>query len=95
MFKMSIVVEVPCFTFLPMNSQPWLPHLDALEKGILRVMIVEKQWMLLMMRRISCFVIIVINHDILKRLVGGYMVALLEVEEVVLVVLSSLGLITL
>lgn len=43
----------------------------------------------------SCFVIIVINHDILERLVVGYMVALLEVDEAVLVVLPSFGLITL
>jgi hypothetical protein len=47
------------------------------------------------MRRISCFVITIINHDILERLVGDFMIALLRVEEVVLVVLHTLGLITL
>lgn len=67
----------------------------TLEKGILRVMIAEKQQMLLRMRRISCFVIIVINHNILKRLVGDFVVTQIEVKEVVLVVLLDIRLITL
>jgi hypothetical protein len=44
---------------------------------------------------IGCFVITVINHNILKILVGDFTVALLEVEEVILVLLSVLELITL
>lgn len=58
-------------------------------------MIVGKQLMLFMLRRTSCFVITAINHAIFKRLVGDSIVALLEVEEVVLVEVLGLGLIIL
>jgi hypothetical protein len=51
-------------------------------------MMTEKQWMLLGMRRISCFVIIIINNNILERLVGNFMATLVKGEEVVLVVLN-------
>jgi hypothetical protein len=92
MFRTRIVTKVSYSTFLPRTNQPSLLHLTTLEKGI---RIAEKQWILLRMRRISCFAITVRNHDILNRLVGNFMVVLLEVEEVVLVVLPSLKLITL
>lgn len=48
----------------------------------------EKQQMLPLMRRINCFLI-------LKRPVGNFMASLLEVEEVILGVVPSLGLIIL
>jgi hypothetical protein len=51
-------------------------------------MMTEKQWMLLGMRRISCFVIIIINNNIIERLVGNLMATLVKGEEVVLVVLN-------
>jgi hypothetical protein len=41
-------------------------------------MMTEKQWMLLGMRRISCFVIIIINNNILERLVGNFMATLVR-----------------
>lgn len=40
MFKMTRVVEVEYRTLLPRNDLPGLPHLIALEKGILGIMIV-------------------------------------------------------
>jgi hypothetical protein len=58
-------------------------------------MIVGKQLMLFRMTRTSYFVITAINHTILERLVGDSMVALLKVEEVVLVEVLGLGLIIL
>lgn len=76
------------------SSQDWSTLVTASHrtgKGILRVMIAGKQWM----RRINCFVITIINHDLLERLVDDFVVALLWVEEVVIVVLLGFGLITL
>lgn len=34
----------------PGNDHPWLLHLTTLEKGILRVMIAKKQWVVLRMK---------------------------------------------
>lgn len=65
------------------------------KRKILRIGIAKKQWILLRIRRLSWSAITVRNHDISKRLFRNFMVVLLKVEEVVLVVLPGLGLITL
>lgn len=64
-------------------------------KEILEVMMMEKQQIPLKMRRTSCFVIIVLNPNILERLVGDFLAILLKVEEVIMAVLLELELITL
>jgi hypothetical protein len=61
------------------------------KKGFLRVMIAGKQWMLLQDEKDKLFCDHCHKSRILKRLVGDFMVALLGVEEVVLVVYSASG----
>jgi hypothetical protein len=60
--------------------------------GILGVVMEEKQRMLLKIKRINYSVIIVRNHTYPRDLFEGFLVILLEVEEVVLAMLFGLRL---